>query len=146
MGSMNHAKKLLAFDFIRFCMVGTLGFGINFGLLTLLYKKIGAPLFFSQLLAAEIALFHNFIWHHKWTYKNKNVSKTIKNLLIQFHATSWMAIVGSAVIISVLVNKAGLDYVLALILSSGAALAWNFAWTKLVIWRHEHEAHIEESA
>ncbi len=138
--------KILAVDFVRFCMVGGLGFLINFCLLTLFYKILGFPLFISQLVAAEISLFNNFLFHHRWTYKNKKVTKTTKNLLVQFHVTSWMAIVGSATIVSVLVNHAGLHYIVALVVSSAVALAWNYMWTKFVIWKHDHDASAKDTA
>jgi dolichol-phosphate mannosyltransferase len=138
-------KQVLDIDFIRFCMVGTTGFVINFIILTLLYKVIGLPIFVAQLLASEIALFSNFLLHNYWTYKRRRVSKNLTSLLWQFHVTSWVAIMGSAILVSVGVKVLNLDYLVALILSSSIALTWNFLWTKLVIWRHEHEPQIEEN-
>ena len=138
-------KQALNIDFVRFCMVGTSGFVINFILLSLLYKLLGLPIFIAQLVASEVALFSNFLLHHHWTYKKKRVTKSLTKLLWQFHATSWVAIVGSALLVSIGVNILRLDYVAALVISSGAALMWNFLWTKLVIWRHEHEPQREEN-
>lgn len=133
-------KKILRNDFIRFCLVGTLGFIINFILLTVLYKKIGIRLFFSQLFAAEVALFSNFLFHHHWTYKGHNVAKSITQLLIQFHASSWVAIIGSAILVSVGVHVLHLNYGLALVVSSIVALGWNYGWSKFGIWQHKHQS------
>ena len=132
-------------DFVRFCLVGGSGFILNFTLLTLLYRILHLPVLFSQLVAGEIALFSNFILHHHWTYKRNKVTKDFKSLLWQFHATSWVAIVGSALLVSFGVHVLNLHYVIALMLTSGIALFWNYAWTKFVIWRHEHEPKQEES-
>jgi hypothetical protein len=33
---------------------------------------------------------------------------------------------------------------MALVLSSGIALLWNFGWSKYVIWKHEHEVVSEK--
>lgn len=132
-------NQLLKIDFVRFCLVGALGFVINYILLTLLYKILHSPLFLAQLVAAEVALFSNFIFHHHWTYKASKVRKTITTLIVQFHLTSWVAIVGSALIVSFCVRELGLNYGIALILSSAIALAWNFAWSKFVIWRKRDE-------
>lgn len=133
-------KRALKVDFIRFCLVGTSGFLINFALLTLLYKILGFHIFFSQLVASEIALFSNFMLHHHWTYKHNNVTKDIKDLLIQFHASSWVAIIGSSLLVSLGTQVLGLNYIIALAVSSLIALSWNFFWTKYVIWRHHHES------
>lgn len=132
-------KRLVRIDFVRFGMVGALGFVINFLLLTLLFRVLDLPIFVAQILAAEVALFHNFIWHHHWTYKANNVSKNIWTLVVQFHITSWVAVVGSAALISLFVHTFGLDYIIALVLSSAIAMFWNFGWTKFVIWRHKGE-------
>ena len=141
-------QKFLKVDFVRFCLVGGTGFVINFVLLTLLYKILGLPLFLSQLIAGEVALFSNFLLHHNWTYKHKKTKKSITNLIVQFHVTSWMAIVGSAFLVSAGVHLLHLNYVIALILSSAIALLWNFGWSKFYIWRHhEHpeiNAEVEE--
>lgn len=138
--------KLIKIDFVRFCIVGASGFFINLGLLTVLYGQLGAPLFVAQLISAEVALFSNFILHHNWTYKSKNVTKSVPNLLTQFHATSWAAIVGSAVMVTVGVRYLELNYFVALVISSAVALAWNFFWTKFVIWRHHHDEVKEAKA
>lgn len=131
--------RLLAFDFIRFSIVGTSGFMINSGLLFVLYKKIGIPIFLSQLLASEVSLFSNFIMHNHWTYKHKVTHKTSKELLAQFHLTSWSAIIGSALIVSLLVSRFEMNYLIALVISSVIALFWNFGWTKFVIWKHHDQ-------
>lgn len=130
-------KRLLAVDFVRFCLVGATGFLVNFLLLTLLYKQGGLNIFVAQLIAAEIALFSNFILHHNWTYKKSSVTKTIERLLVEFHITSWVAIIGSALLISAGVNLLGLNYIVALIISSIIALGWNYLWTRYVIWRKQ---------
>jgi len=131
-------KKLLKRDYIRFCIVGAVGFTINFALITLLYKALHMPLFLAQLIAGEIALFNNFVLHHNWTYKGHNVKKTIPALLLQFHATSWMAVLGIAFLVTAGVNYLHLNYVVALGIGAVGGLAWNFFWSKFIIWRHEH--------
>ena len=138
-------KRLLGVDFVRFCMVGGLGFLINLFLLTLLFRMLHLPIFVSQLMAGEVALFSNFMLHHNWTYKHRKTNKSIQSLLIQFHVTSWVAIVGSALLVSVGVHTFHMMYVVALVFSSAIALMWNFVWSKFVIWKHEHE-HVDKAA
>jgi len=144
-------RRLLKIDFVRFCIVGALGFVINFLLLSLLYKVLHSPLFIAQILAAEVALFSNFMFHHHWTYKANQVRKTITKLIVQFHATSWVAVVGSAAMVSFGVHVLHLSYGVALVLASATALFWNFGWSKFVIWRRhsdpsKHDNESEEVA
>lgn len=133
---MRTMKRLLRLDFVRFCIVGGLGFVLNFILLTLLYKILSLPLFIAQLIAGEIALFSNFMLHHHWTYKHMSIAKSVGRLLVEFHVTSWVAIVGTAAIVTFGVNGLDLQYVIALFVAGVIALFWNFIWSKYVIWKH----------
>ena len=137
-------KDLHKIDFVRFCIVGTLGFIINFSLLTLLFKVLGLHVFLAQLISSEIALFNNFVLHHNWTYRDNVTNKSIKNLLIQFHMSSWSAILGSSVIVTGAVKIFHLHYLVALIIASAFGLFWNFGWTKFVIWRHQSDGAIKQ--
>ena len=141
-------NQALGITFIRFCVVGAWGFGLNFALLTTLYKEFGLSLFISQLIAGEIALFNNFLLHHHWTYKKRKSQKAFQDLLVQFHATSWVAIVGTALIVNLGVRYAHLSYFASLVIGGMAALAWNYMWSKFVIWKHDdhqagHLKHVE---
>jgi dolichol-phosphate mannosyltransferase len=137
-------QHLIKIDFIRFCIVGGTGFVINFILLALLPKIFGVPIPVAQFVGAEVALFSNFVMHNKWTYKSKYVKKSIANLLIQFHATSWPAILGSTAMVSVGVETLHLSKLIALAISSVIALLWNFGWTRFVIWRDVTPKEIKE--
>lgn len=128
-------RRIIQHHFVRFCLVGALGFVINFLLLTLLYKKLDWPLFIAQLIAGEIALFNNFLLHHHWTYRGHGKENRILSLLIQFHATSWVAIVGTAVVVSFCVHYLRMHYIPALVIGGAVALVWNFIWSRYVIWR-----------
>ena len=128
-------EQLLKIEFIRFCIVGGTGFVINFIILVILRNIFSFPVFLAQLIGAEIALFSNFMLHHHWTYKSHKVEKSLKQLIIQFHISSWPAILGSALMVTVAEKYLHLSNVLALILSSVIALMWNFFWSKFIIWK-----------
>lgn len=132
---MDIIRKLLQIDFVRFCMVGALGFSINYVILNLLNQRFHSPLYVAQFVAAEIALFSNFLFHHRWTYKANKVRKTITVLIVQFHATSWIAVIGSVLMVTAGVKIFHLNNFTALAVSSAVALLWNFSWSKYVIWR-----------
>ncbi len=127
--------RLLKIDFIRFCLVGGSGFVLNLAILAALTHFTNFSVFICQLIAAEIALFSNFLLHHHWTYRHNNVHKSITKLLIQFHASSWPAILGSALMVSAAEHYLHLNNFFALMLSSVIVLFWNYAWSKFVIWR-----------
>ncbi len=133
-------------DFVRFCFVGGTGFIINLMFLQLFYRGLNLPVVISQLFAAEIALFSNFMLHHHWTYKSKKVVKNFKTLIIQFHATTWPAILGSSIMVTIGVNLVHLNTTTALVISSLIALLWNFFWSKYVIWKDTTDEDIRRIA
>lgn len=139
-------RHLLKIDFVRFCIVGGTGFVINFLILTFLHRLLHAPIFIAQLIGAEIALFSNFMLHHHWTYKGHKVQKGMSKLLIQFHASTWPAILGSALMVTAGEKLLHFGNLLALAVSSVIALLWNFGWSKYVIWRKITPAEIERIA
>jgi putative flippase GtrA len=137
--------RLLKVEFIRFCIVGVTGFIINFILLYILNGVFGLYIVLAQLIGAEVALFSNFIMHHNWTYKHHKVEKTKHRLIMQFHLTTWPAILGSVAMVSVSVKVFHLSNFVALIISSVISLFWNFVWSKYVIWRNVSPADIQEA-
>lgn len=144
--TQSRLARLLRVDFIRFCIVGGTGFVINFVLLIVLHKLFKLPVFLAQLFAAEVALFSNFMLHHHWTYKEHKVEKSMPKLIIQFHATTWPAIIGSALMVTAGEKILKLDSLTALALSSIIALLWNFTWSKYVVWRKVTRAEVEKIA
>ena len=137
--------RLLKIDFIRFCIVGGTGFVLNFIVLLLLNKALGMPIFIAQLIGAEIALFSNFTLHDNWTYKHHKVQKNKKHLIVQFHMTTWPAILGSALMVTGFEKMLNFNNLAALAASSGIALLWNFSWSKYVVWRKVSTAEVKEA-
>jgi len=72
------------------------------------------------------------------------VKKSAPTLLWQFHITSWVAIVGSAAMVSVGVKTLHISYFVALVISSAIALLWNFTWTKFIIWQYKQAVVTKE--
>lgn len=136
--------RLLKIDFVRFCIVGGTGFVINLVLLSLLHSILEIPIYISQFVGAEVALFSNFLLHHNWTYKNRDVKKSFLTLITQFHASSWPAIIGSTIMVSACVKFLHFNELLALIVASAVALFWNFGWSKFVIWRDVSNKSVED--
>lgn len=139
-------QHLIKIEFVRFCIVGGTGFVINFIILTILHRLLNFPVFIAQLIGAEVALFSNFMMHHHWTYKSHKVEKTITKLVIQFHATTWPAVLGSALMVTAGEKLLHLNNLLALAVSSIIALLWNFVWSKYVVWRNITPLDIEKIA
>lgn len=129
-------RRLLKVDFVRFSMVGAVGFLVNLGMLFILFDLLSMPIWLAQLLGAEAALFSNFTLHHFWTYRDRAGLKRKRILLAQFHVSFWSGAAINSLIVIAAVNALNVHYFIGLVAGSATALFWNFFWTKFYIWRH----------
>lgn len=133
------ATGLLGKEFVRFCLVGALGFAINLAVLFVLHTLAGMSLVIAQILGAELAILSNFFFHSNWTYQNY-VKMSLSARIIKFHATYWLGGLINSLTVILADHFFGLHYGFGLILGSGLALLWNFVWTKHHIWAADHSA------
>ncbi len=68
--------------FIKFGVVGFVGFAVNYLGLELL-KRLGLSTYFATLFATEAAIVSNFILNNIWTFKDKIIT-SFKDLIVQF--------------------------------------------------------------
>ena len=135
-GLARQAQTLLGQDFVRFCLVGALGFLINLAVLFLLHGLARAPLVIAQVMGAELAILSNFFFHSTWTYQNY-VKMPFVTRIVKFHAAYLMGGVINSLTVVLTAHYLGLHYALGLVLGSILALGWNFVWSKYHIWAKE---------
>jgi putative flippase GtrA len=59
---------------LRFNAVGAMGIVVQTAALALFKGALGMPLMAATALAVEAAVLHNFVWHERWTWKDRTVS------------------------------------------------------------------------
>ena len=66
--------------YARFCVVGATGVAVDMGIIYLLAdpSMLGWNLTLSKVIAAEIAIFNNFIWNDVWTFRGLTRSGNIR--------------------------------------------------------------------
>ena len=69
--------------FMKFLVVGTIGFVIDFGVFNLLHTLLNISIGISQTCSFTTAVISNFIWNRYWTYHDSR-SKPIQRQLVQF--------------------------------------------------------------
>lgn len=128
--------QLLKIDFIRFGVVGAVGFLVTAIFLQLFHGVFGLDIFPATLLASEIGLLSNFVFHEKWTYKSANhKDKPLWTKFWQFNMSSWSGVVLITLIESFCVKILHLNYLFSLIIAAAITMFWNFFWTKYFIFR-----------
>ena len=118
--------------FIRFNIVGVMGFAVQLTTLAALHS-MGVPIPAAACLAVEAAILHNFFWHERWTWPGL-VAGGRAARLVRFHLSNGLiSLSGNAVMTSALVGigapllAANLAAVLACaLLNFAAAQVWVF--------------------
>lgn len=70
--------------FIKFSIVGTIGAGIDFGVMNLLTHTVNMSLVSAGTISFICAVFSNFIWNRFWTYPESRAKKVSHQLLMFF--------------------------------------------------------------
>lgn len=92
---------------VRFNSVGVIGACVHLSSLALLTHQFEVNYLLATVLAIEAAVVHNFIWHQKWTWKDRPVN-TLKGLwqrLAKFHFSNGLtSMLGNLVLMKGMVD------------------------------------------
>ena len=144
--------------FIRFCVVGTLGAVIDFGVLNLLIQLFGLPKVIANVFSFTTAVISNFIWNRLWVYPETrsdplrkqfaqffvvNVAGLFINTAIFYGADRWLLgeaglLAGPVGALALAIGMAHFDlaYNGAKVIATGVVLFWNFIVNRLWTFRH----------
>ena len=127
-------QKLLRIDFVRFGIVGVIGFIVTLTLKVVLFSKL--EVFLALFLSSEGGMISNFIFHEKWTYNHvDHHNKSVGKKFLHFQLSSL-----SGVILITMISGAGVKYAhistfISLAIAAAITMFWNFFWTKYYIFR-----------
>ncbi|MEI6481725.1 MAG: GtrA family protein [Candidatus Saccharibacteria bacterium] len=128
--------KIIKIDFIRFGIVGAIGFVITVTLLKIFHGTLGINLVIATLLSSEGGLLSNFFFHEKWTYKYvDHQGRSVWKKFVHFHMSSWSGVLLITLIETISVKVFHIQYLVALFIASAITMFWNFFWTKYFIFK-----------
>ncbi len=124
--------------FIKFGVVGFLGFVVNF-LFLRVFRLLGLSEFFVWLFATELAIINNYAFNNIWTFKEDKISglKATLAKFLQFNLTSAGALAIQSIFGPLGVKLVGVQYdafVLAFVVVF-LVLPYNYLMYNLVIWK-----------
>ena len=99
---MNH----LARRWLKFTLVGGLGIGVQLAALKLLLLA-SIDVYLATPLAVELAVLHNFVWHERFTWKDRPGGRRDRLMrLLRFHlGNGLVSILGNELIMWVLLSR-----------------------------------------
>jgi len=115
---------------IKFNLVGVVGFGFQTGLLFVLtHATPQVGYLAATATAVELAVLNNFVWHQRWTWRDRpslTIKQTLRRL-VKFNLTSGLfSIGGNLIFMSVLVGRLGLPIAPANLASVAACSVVSF--------------------
>jgi putative flippase GtrA len=115
---------------IKFNIVGLLGFALQSGALFLLtHVSLRVNYLTATAIAVELAVLHNFVWHQRWTWRDRPSTSSAETLfrLVKFNVSNGLfSIFGNLVFMSILVGRLGLPVSPANVISVAACSLCNF--------------------
>ena len=123
--------------YVKFCVVGGTGLLVDMGVLHLLVSPamLGGNISASKVIAAEAAIFNNFVWNDRWTFRGVTAGRnTPRQRLIRFLKFNLICASGiglSVLLLNVQVHGLGLNLYLANLIAIVLVSFWNFflnAW------------------
>ncbi|KUO41189.1 MAG: hypothetical protein AVW06_01660 [Hadesarchaea archaeon DG-33-1] len=124
--------------FLKFCLVGLSGVGVNLGLLWSLTEFLGLFYLLSAVVSVEASILSNFILNEFWTFSDRVNNRSAKPLLsrmIKFNGISVAGLAINIVILGVLTEFAGLYYIISELFAIGGATLWNYFANVAFTWR-----------
>ena len=119
---------------LKFSAVGATGIAVQLLALALFLQVAGLHYLLATALAVELSVLHNFVWHSRWTWSDRN-STSKRTMLLRFNMTNGMlSIFGNLFFMWLLVGGAGLDPRVANVLTISICALANFILSDLVVF------------
>ena len=125
---------------LKFNFVGALGIAVQMGSFAVLWSGLHVQFMIATALAVETAVLHNFVWHERFTWKDRTrqVSRPrdVAMRLFRFHAGNGaVSILGNVALMRVLVGGLHLNPYVASGISIAICSLLNFAASEWFVFR-----------
>ncbi len=123
---------------LRFNFVGLIGVGVQLASVQFLLLTTKLDYRWATVFAVEIAVLHNFCWHLRYTWRERNIQspRMVMRRLLEFHLSNGVvSLAGSWTLMSLLVGRARLPVILSNLITILACSLVNFLLSELVVFR-----------
>jgi putative flippase GtrA len=132
-----NARGLLR-RWVAFNAVGAVGVVLQLALVALLVHAVGLHYLAATIMAVEATILHNFVWHQRWTWKEREARSRRHFLarLARFNLLNGgISLAGNALVAALLTGGAGLDPVLASVVAIVLCSFANFVASERLVFR-----------
>jgi len=123
---------------LKFNAVGAMGIAVQLAALALFKSGLHMDYLLATAAAVELALLHNFVWHERWTWRDRGVENWggRAGRLVRFHlANGLLSIAVNLVLMRILVGRMHWPYLAANVAAIAAGSVVNFFLGDLLVFR-----------
>jgi len=125
---------------LKFNAVGVVGIAVQLSVLAALTKRLVFGYRAATALAVEAAVLHNFVWHERWTWRERTHSSHNRRSVLarpaRFHlASSVTSMLSNLIWMRVLVGYFGAPVVIANLAAIAATAIINFVLIEWFVFR-----------
>ena len=112
---------------LKFNFVGGIGIGVQLAVLTVLKSGLHFNYLLATALAVETAVIHNFIWHERFTWKDreKNTSPLVRFMKFKL-SNGLLSIAGNLLLMRLLTGLFHFNYLMANLIAITVCSLANF--------------------
>jgi putative flippase GtrA len=115
--------------------VGLLGFGVQLAVLATLLRVLDLHYLLGTVIAVEAALLHNFVWHQRWTWRDRPDASAWPARLLRFHLVNGVtSIAGNLVVMHLLTGVLQVPPIAASAMAVGVCSIVNFLWADAFVF------------
>lgn len=99
---------------MKFNLVGAMGMALQLAVLALLYRHSHGHYLLASAAAVELTLLHNFIWHLRYTWRDRSGGGSWVPQLVRFHLSNGLvSMAGNLALMRIFVQQEHLPLLLA---------------------------------
>ena len=131
-----HLHREESRSFLKFCLVGALGFLVNTGLLWILTDGVGLYYVLSSAISIEASILFNFSLNDTWTFRNrKGLGNSILVRAIRYNLVCIAGALLNLGILTLMTEAFGVYYLISNLVGMIAAVLWNYTGSIKWAWR-----------
>ncbi len=113
---------------LKFNAVGAIGIGVQLAALALFVSGLGISYLAATALAVETAVLHNFVWHERWTWRDRPAAGgAVLFRLVRFNlGNGLVSLIVNLVFMRLLVGQLHFPYLAANLIAIAAGSLANF--------------------
>jgi len=147
MPSSKESARQSLIRWLKFNFVGGIGIVVQLAVLALFRSVLHLNYLLATALAVETAVIHNFLWHERFTWRDRPSAHRLQSLtrFLKFNATNGgVSIVGNLLIMRALVGRFHMHYMIANLIAVTVCSLVNFLLSDWVVFDRAREGRDTE--